>query len=49
MPPRGQDLFLMSLEIPRGTDGLIIADMSLILKDYDLVVRGVFFNMASSS
>ena len=49
MFPRGQDLFLVSLKIPGGTDGLIITDMSLILKDYDLVVRGVFFNVAISS
>ncbi len=40
--PRGQDLSLLALEIPGGVDGLIIADMSLVLKDYDLIVGDLF-------
>ena len=49
MFPRCQNMFLLPLEIPCGADGLIIADMSLVLKDYDLMVGDVFFNVASSS
>ena len=43
-----QDVFLLPLKIPGGTDCLIIPDMGLVLKDYDVVVGGVFFNAASS-
>ena len=43
-----QDVLWLPLKIPGGTDRLIITDMGLVLKDYDVVVGGVFFNAASS-